>query len=856
MHFDTAMLGQPSPEDPSEAAHLAMRLLSVGGRLRLEPPEPPRAGSHSETVDHLERTEDRRSALTAVLAREGITVEPGVDAEIVLLPSNAPADAIMRFIDADRPVALLNPGGPIRSVGLLIWGHPRRARRAAAMLRHRLGDAETHLLAATGSHPAPEEGLAALLGWSAQPRIHRLDLGLTDALQKIRQFLINQPLDLLVVMTPTGLALRLMLTVASSLDTSLLLVPSDSPLLELSPRLELFDATVHRGQITSTVVRVDAAGFASPVQDEDLTVISRGTAREALRIREGALRVGRPEGELFGVATDGGRPVATLEASARVLDTAGPAIALVPHDVPTAWTRALSGHRVWAVCLATVDPAATRRRDDIDAVLHDSAVLVDGGPADVPTAAGPVTFDRVARALRSRGYPVAFSLCEVGGGGYHHTATAEPPSDLAERIQAAWRPPMPPSLAAGLVECAGAVPVSVDRIEWLTDNTRARQHLLGAIDRARERVWLQSYMFEDDPLGRKVAEALAAAATRGIEVRVLVDSLWSMHGSLQRTNPVLSQLDTQAGLTLRLIRPVDELVDLKRRNHRKMLIVDRRRALISGRNLDAHYYTGFGEAELHPDTPQDAVPWLDVSAAVEGDIVAHCERLFEEAWRGAGGESADLEPAPVANEPDAWWIPHNTLTDAATLDAVRVLLEHATERVGLINTFPLCHELQHALVACLERGVAVSFLTGHVRPRFKGGAVPFPGSAERDLMTELIHGRLDALVEHGGEVYAYGHREPSWPDSIGRVLPHVHAKLLLVDGRYAAFGSANYDISSSYWDSELMVVLDDRARTAEIEAWFNRCIATSKRFDPADAEWATRAAQRAWISQRWPSILS
>ena len=90
---------------------------------------------------------------------------------------------------------------------------------------------------------------------------------------------------------------------------------------------------------------------------------------------------------------------------------------------------------------------------------------------------------------------------------------------------------------------------------------------------------------------------------------------------------------------------------------------------------------------------------------------------------------------------------------------------------------------------------------------------------------------------------------------LGVVNPHVHAKVMSVDGRRCAVGSANLDITSAYWESELMVVVEDPAVTAQLEAAIEAHIAGSVRLERDDPARRRLAARRAWM-RHWPGVLS
>jgi phosphatidylserine/phosphatidylglycerophosphate/cardiolipin synthase-like enzyme len=115
---------------------------------------------------------------------------------------------------------------------------------------------------------------------------------------------------------------------------------------------------------------------------------------------------------------------------------------------------------------------------------------------------------------------------------------------------------------------------------------------------------------------------------------------------------------------------------------------------------------------------------------------------------------------------------------------------------------------------------------------------------------------MDPIVAAGGECYEYvvPHR-PGWDPALGDIRPHVHAKAMSVDGRVCAVGSANFDVTAAYWESELVLVVEDEAIASAVEATVDELLATSRRVDPADPDWRMQADLRRWM-RYWPGVLS
>lgn len=621
------------------------------------------------------------------------------------------------------------------------------------------------------------------------------------------------------------------------------------PPVTLGPRPPAFDLTdvvELDGARRALVAEVTAIGSLAPAADWTLAFVSEGLALgTAITSPAGELEVpaaiaGTWLGAVRVLQDEAPDALAALEQRFTVLRPGERSLVLFDPEMPDGSLQALrelargAGVEPLAVRLRPVRPAsAIRRRLEAAGlpshVIDARAVLAEGDAHDVAEANDPVRLRRVAARMRAAGFPVASVLHR----GLEHP---EPPADEP------------------------ACTIEGNRVEVELDNARARGWLLDAIAQSRRSVNLQVYMAADDDVGRAVEAALADAGARGVTVRALVDSLHGMHGSFGAENPLLARLAARPGVELRVGRPLTgvptSLADIKQRDHRKIVVVDDAIALVGGRNLSHEYYTAFEEAGLAATTTWRQVPWLDAGARIEGPAVAAISASFVEAWIEAGGAPFDVErPAPAGSTP-ARVVVHRGLRDAHTLEAYLELVERARSHVVAVNGFPYVLELQHALLRALRRGVRVRAVTGHLTPTHDG--VPFAGawSSARSTATEFVHSRLDPIVDAGGEVYLLAQLDvPGWERGLGPVYPHVHAKLMSADGLRCAVGSANLDVTSSYWESELMIVVEDAAIAGPLERRIDQLVAASSRVDREDPAWRERARRRSWM-RRWPGVLS
>jgi phosphatidylserine/phosphatidylglycerophosphate/cardiolipin synthase-like enzyme len=666
-----------------------------------------------------------------------------------------------------------------------------------------------------------------------------------------------------------------LLVVARLPATALLGTPWPSPVLLLPPdasarpplrrAIDVPDLFDDGGPLRVRVDLQAAVGDLAPLEDQPVSFVGGGQllATVDLRDGEGALPAGLTVGALgvlrggagladpvpaievlVTVVRPGTSPVILFDATAsdEVLKVLGRLEGPPPPELLAVRLRPTEG---------CVSLRARLQAQGLRPVVLDARAVLDEGLAlDVSEEHDPVRLARVAARLRRAGVPVVALL---------HRGMLHPDAPGLTSLSE------PELLGGATLELGGEAPATTgaalagNRVMLELDNAQARRWLCEAIAASRESVHFQVYMVLDDDVGSQVEAVLAEAGARGVAVRVLVDSLHGLHGSFGVTNPLLARLAGRPGVELRVSRPitaVPSLADLKRRDHRKLAVIDGALALLGGRNLSHEYYTGFDEVPLTPSSTWRAVPWLDAGARVEGPAVGALEATFLEAWVGAGGAPFPVRSPPRRGDTAVRVIVHRGLRDAHTLDTYREMIDSARSHLIVANGFPLVLELQHALREAVERGVRVRLLVGHATPTHGGQPFTGPWATARAVATELVHSRLDPLVAAGAEAWTYAvPHQPGWAPELGLVETHVHAKVLTVDGQRCTVGSANLDITASYWESELLILVEDPPLVRAFEAQLEARLAQSVRLDPGNPTWQQQARRRTWM-RHWPGVLS
>ena len=141
-----------------------------------------------------------------------------------------------------------------------------------------------------------------------------------------------------------------------------------------------------------------------------------------------------------------------------------------------------------------------------------------------------------------------------------------------------------------------------------------------ALDHATREIHIETYIFADDEIGRRIAQTIARAAQRGVVARVLVDG----YGS-NNLAPALSAVLLAAGVQILIYRPLPKRFSLYRdhlrRLHRKLVVIDGRLAFCGGINLTDDR-----------DNAGTDPPRYDFSVKVEGPLVGDMHRAARRLW--------------------------------------------------------------------------------------------------------------------------------------------------------------------------------------------------------------------------------
>lgn len=349
-----------------------------------------------------------------------------------------------------------------------------------------------------------------------------------------------------------------------------------------------------------------------------------------------------------------------------------------------------------------------------------------------------------------------------------------------------------------------ALPFKDNEAEFYTDGYLFFPALLQAISRARHHIHLETYIFDDDPLGRLIADALIQKAKEGVEIRVIYDDV-----GCWRVPSAFFERMKKAGIDVCAFMPVKFPAFTSKvnyRNHRKVCVIDGIEGFTGGINIALRYVKGMRNGTL---------PWRDTHMRLRGSIVYALQRAFLVDWYF-------VDRTLVTNRkyypPMPWKISNDCLAQMVTSSPiapwpdimqgyVRILLEAKSyvymESPYFLPTEPVLFAMRTAALA----GVDVRLMV----PRHSDSHLL--EWASLSYVVETLASGVKIKLYEGG---------------------FNHSKLLVADDEVSTCGSTNIDFRSFENNFESNVFFYDRQMALRIKELYMADEAQSVDFNDVD----------------------
>lgn len=315
-----------------------------------------------------------------------------------------------------------------------------------------------------------------------------------------------------------------------------------------------------------------------------------------------------------------------------------------------------------------------------------------------------------------------------------------------------------------------------------------------AIRSARHEVLIETFILFEDPVGQELEAAIAIAVRQGAKVALTVDG----YGSESLSAAFIERMH-QLGVQLRMFEPFPRLfgnrVNLFRRLHRKIVVVDSQVAFVGGINFSEDHLRSSGEQSKQ-----------DYAVSITGPLVGDIRQLVLEfapprgRWRNwrlrrerpvAASNGSEPMLALLASRDN-----HRRRDDIERL--YRIAIRAARTRIVIANAyfFP-GYRLLHALTNAAKRGVKVQLI--------------LQGNPDMPVARFITQTLYRFLAKAGVEIHEYCERP-------------IHAKVAVIDGEWSTVGSSNLDPLSLSLNLEANVFVADRDFAQELTTSLERLL--------------------------------
>jgi len=336
--------------------------------------------------------------------------------------------------------------------------------------------------------------------------------------------------------------------------------------------------------------------------------------------------------------------------------------------------------------------------------------------------------------------------------------------------------------------------------------------LIEDVNRARSTCHLEFYIWTSGGKADEVAEALIAAAKRGVICRVLVDAVGSKE--FLRSNTVQrlrnSGIHVVASLPVGPLRMLMTRADL--RNHRKIVVIDGEIAYTGSQNLvDPRFFKqeeGVGQ-------------WIDAMVRMEGPSVEALAGTFIEDWELDTGEglealeeTSDIRSIPKKGVTPVQVVPSGPAIRPEIIHQLLLTTFYSAQRRLLLTTpyFVPDESLMTALISAAHRGVDVTILV--------------PAEVDSRMVHYASRSLFDNLMSAGVTIAAFN----------GGLL---HTKSITVDDEICVFGTVNLDMRSLWLNFEVSLFIYDLAFTEQVREMQMKYLSQSSILDLT--EWRQRS---------------
>ncbi|MFA5416822.1 MAG: phosphatidylserine/phosphatidylglycerophosphate/cardiolipin synthase family protein [Bacteroidales bacterium] len=309
------------------------------------------------------------------------------------------------------------------------------------------------------------------------------------------------------------------------------------------------------------------------------------------------------------------------------------------------------------------------------------------------------------------------------------------------------------------------------------------------IESAEKYIYIQTFRIGKDVIGDRFRRALTKKAKQGVEIKILVD-YWGAGSINSDYFKELIKFKGEVRFFQKIKYNTDIFTKSHKRNHRKLLLIDDKISYIGSSNL-----TGYN------------LNWRESVLRITSDITPVFAKLFKQDFKNFNKYNISTQ----SRNPTVKFKGFEIVRDAPSITFKKInnkfirMIKSAEKQVIIETPYFLPgYFLRKALTDAAQRGVQVNVL--------------LPNQSDVTLIDILRNKYLGPLSKKGVNFLFYQ-------------LNNLHAKLLLIDDKYFAIGSSNFDYRSFRYMYEIMLIGSDENIIEQISNHANRTQDDTRPFD-------------------------
>jgi cardiolipin synthase len=341
-----------------------------------------------------------------------------------------------------------------------------------------------------------------------------------------------------------------------------------------------------------------------------------------------------------------------------------------------------------------------------------------------------------------------------------------------------------------------------NKVDLLIDGPATYAAMFKVVENAEDSINMETYIFDNDEIGRKFADLLIRKQSEGIQVNLIYDSV----GSYGTPAASFERL-RDAGIQVLEFNPVNPFkargrLRITHRDHRKILIVDGTIAITGGVNISQAYSGSLSGTDVKEEKAgREVFPWRDTDVQIEGPAVAEFQKLFLDTWQRQKGPKL----------PERNYFPD--------------LKEVGQDLVAVVGSVP--GEMKRTTfimyISAITFAEKTIYMTNSYFVPDRQTVKALSDAARRGVDVEIILPSVSdfPLALYAGKYY-YADLLSSGVKLYELRNAPLHAKTAVIDGVWATVGSTNMDFWSFLNDDEVNAMILSRGFASKMEKMFSR----------------------------------